>query len=260
MYAVTLVMRLHHGKNNLGAVDGNTFKIGEQLVEFGSLLDGADAGLQTLHMIDLRFAAKRTDYHRQSRYPAVGAPAVVNEIVYRNAYDFINRLLHNGKLRLRVLGIHDSVFTLVSGDKAYDHGVVGEPLEVGKRMEIFENNKPVVSITKGTAISFLATIVALTIFAVLLTYTNLSENTIKPVIITITGISILIGSSIGTRKIRKNGLITGGIIGVLYILIIYIISSAINASLALSWVSAIMIGVGITCGVLGGIIGVNTKS
>ena len=127
-------------------------------------------------------------------------------------------------------------------------------------MEIFENNKPVVSITKGTAISFLATIVALTIFAVLLTYTNLSENTIKPVIITITGISILIGSSIGTRKIRKNGLITGGIIGVLYILIIYIISSAINASLALSWVSAIMIGVGITCGVLGGIIGVNTKS
>ena len=114
-------------------------------------------------------------------------------------------------------------------------------------MEIFENNKPVVSIIKGTAISFLATIVALTIFAVLLTYTNLSENTIKPVIITITGISILIGSSIGTRKIRKNGLITGGIIGVLYILIIYIISSAINASLALSWVSAIMIGVGITC-------------
>ena len=73
-------------------------------------------------------------------------------------------------------------------------------------MEIFENNKPVVSIIKGTAISFLATIVALTIFAVLLTYTNLSENTIKPVIITITGISILIGSSIGTRKIRKNGL------------------------------------------------------
>ena len=114
-------------------------------------------------------------------------------------------------------------------------------------MEIFENNKPVVSIIKGTAISFLATIVALTIFAVLLTYTNLSENTIKPVIITITGISILIGSSIGTRKIRKNGLITGGIIGVLYILIIYIISSAINASFALSWVSAIMIGVGITC-------------
>ncbi|MEI3392358.1 MAG: TIGR04086 family membrane protein [Clostridia bacterium] len=126
-------------------------------------------------------------------------------------------------------------------------------------MEIFENNKPIISIIKGTAISFLATIIALTVFAVLLTYTDLSENTVKPVIITITGISILIGSSIGTRKIRKNGLITGGIIGALYILIIYIISSAINTNFALSLGSAIMMGIGLIGGVLGGIIGVNTK-
>ena len=34
-------------------------------------------------------------------------------------------------------------------------------------MEIFENNKPIISIIKGTAISFLATIIALTVFAVL---------------------------------------------------------------------------------------------
>lgn len=126
-------------------------------------------------------------------------------------------------------------------------------------MEIFESNKPIISIIKGTAISFLATIIALTVFAVLLTYTNLSENTIKPVIITVTGISILLGSSIGTRKLRKSGLVTGGIIGALYILIIYFISSIINSNFALSWVSAIMIGVGLIGGVLGGIIGVNVK-
>lgn len=126
-------------------------------------------------------------------------------------------------------------------------------------MEIFENNKPIISIIKGTAISFLATIIALTIFAVLLTYTELSENTIKPVIITVTGISILLGSSLGTRKLHKNGLVTGSVIGVLYILIIYFISSIMNSNFTLSWVSAIMIGVGVIGGVLGGIIGVNTK-
>ena len=126
-------------------------------------------------------------------------------------------------------------------------------------MEIFENNKPIISIIKGTLISFLTTIIAITVFAVLLTYTNLSENTIQPVIITVTGISILIGSSIGTRKIRKNGLITGAGIGVSYILIIYFISSIMNSNFSLSWISAIMIGVGIVGGVLGGIIGVNTK-
>ena len=126
-------------------------------------------------------------------------------------------------------------------------------------MEMFENDNSIISIIKGTAISFLVTIIALTVFAVLLTYTELSENTIKPVVITVTGISILIGSSIGTRKIRKNGLITGGIIGFLYILIIYVISSALNTNFAIDWVSTIMIGVGIVGGILGGIIGVNTK-
>ena len=126
-------------------------------------------------------------------------------------------------------------------------------------MEMFENSKPIISIIKGTAISFLATIIALTIFAVLLTYTELSENTIKTVIITVTGISILVGSSIGTRKLRKNGLVTGGAIGVLYIVSIYLISSVMNSNFALGWISVIMIGVGVVGGVLGGIIGVNTK-
>ncbi len=126
-------------------------------------------------------------------------------------------------------------------------------------MEMFENSKPIISIIKGTAISFLATIIALTVFAVLLTYTELSENTIKPVIITVTGISILIGSSVGTRKLRKNGLLTGGAIGVLYIASIYLVSSVMNSNFVLSWISVIMIGVGVVGGVLGGIIGVNTK-
>ena len=100
-------------------------------------------------------------------------------------------------------------------------------------MEMFEKNNPVVSVLKGTIISFLTTIIALTIFATFLTYTNLSENTIKPVIITVTGISILIGSSIGTRKLRKNGLVTGALIGMIYILIIYLLSSIINSNFSL---------------------------
>ena len=126
-------------------------------------------------------------------------------------------------------------------------------------MEMFEKNNPVVSVLKGSIISFLTTIIALTIFATFLTYTNLSENTIKPVIITVTGISILIGSSIGTRKLRKNGLVTGALIGMIYILIIYLLSSIINSNFSLSWISEIMIITGIIGGIFGGIIGVNTK-
>lgn len=70
------------------------------------------------------------------------------------------------------------------------------------------NNKLLKQILKGTMISILGSLVFLIIFAIILTYTKVSEETITPVIIIITGISILIGS----RKIRKNGILVGGIV------------------------------------------------
>lgn len=125
-------------------------------------------------------------------------------------------------------------------------------------MEFFKNKNSVINIVKGTTISFGTTVVLLTIFSALLVYTNLSEETIKPVIIVVTGISILLGSSICTRKIRKNGVINGAIIGCIYMCIIYFISSALNNNFSLNITTIIMMISGIAGGILGGIIGVNT--
>lgn len=126
-------------------------------------------------------------------------------------------------------------------------------------MEFLKSENRFINILKGVLISFLFTLIFLTIFSLLLVYTNLSEDTIKPVIITITGISILIGSSFGTRKFKKNGLINGGIIGGTYILILYLISSIANSNFQIDLISTIMILIGVIGGILGGIIGVNTK-
>ena len=126
-------------------------------------------------------------------------------------------------------------------------------------MEFLKSENRFINILKGVLISFLFTLIFLTIFSLLLVYTNLSEDTIKPVIITITGISILIGSSFGTRKFKKNGLINGGIIGGTYILILYLISSSANSNFQIDLIATIMILIGVIGGILGGIIGVNTK-
>ena len=61
-------------------------------------------------------------------------------------------------------------------------------------------------IGKGVGISFLVTIILLFIFSLVLTFSDIGENVINPVIIVITAISILIGSSIGNMKIKKQGL------------------------------------------------------
>ncbi len=115
------------------------------------------------------------------------------------------------------------------------------------------------NIFKGIAIAMITTVVMLLIFSIILAYTNTSENTITPVIIVVTGISILLGSSIGSIKIKKNGIINGGLIGGIYILILYLISSILNWRFGLNIQSIIMIAVGMIFGILGGIIGVNKK-
>ena len=127
-----------------------------------------------------------------------------------------------------------------------------------ENMQINEN-RTLINILKGVGISLIATLVMLIIFSIILTYTNIQENVINPVIMIITAISILIGSSLENIKIKKNGLINGGIIGAVYIIIIYSISSILNWRFSLNIQSLIMIGVAIVFGILGGIIGVNRK-
>lgn len=111
----------------------------------------------------------------------------------------------------------------------------------------------------GAVISIIISLVFLLIFSIILVNTNINEGTIKPVVIIITAISILIGSSITTIRIKKNGILNGGIIGGLYIGIIYILSSIIFTGFGLNLTSIIIIICSILTGMLGGIIGVNMK-
>lgn len=115
------------------------------------------------------------------------------------------------------------------------------------------------NIAKGTLISLISTVIMLLIFSLILAFTNVQENTINPVIMIVTAISILICSSIANIKIRKNGLINGALIGACYILTIYLISSILNWKFSLNLQSIIMIVIAIIFGILGGIIGVNRK-
>ena len=90
-----------------------------------------------------------------------------------------------------------------------------------------------------------------------LTYTNIEESVIKPVIIIVTAISILIGSSLSTLKIKKNGLLNGAIVGFIYIFSLYIISSITGSGFNLNIISIIMLVASVVAGMVGGIIGVN---
>ncbi len=114
-------------------------------------------------------------------------------------------------------------------------------------------------IIKGIVISFITTLVAIFILSAVLTYSNLSEELISPSIITITALSILIGTSISTIKLSKNGILYGGVIGLIYILFLYIVSSITSVGFGLNPQSIIMIIASIIAGMIGGIVGINIK-
>ncbi len=114
-------------------------------------------------------------------------------------------------------------------------------------------------ILKSVLISILFTVVCLIIFSILLTYTKLQENTIPVVTTIITSLSILIGSTLSTLNIKRNGLISGATIALIYIYIIYFLSSIITKNFSLNGYSILMIITSLLSGAIGGIIGVNIK-
>ncbi len=121
------------------------------------------------------------------------------------------------------------------------------------------NSNGIVIILKGSLISIIATIVLLMIFAVVLTYSNINENSMPTVIIVVTALCILVGSQITTSKIKKNGIVNGALVGAIYILALYLISSIISKDFSLNIYSIIMMATSILIGGIGGIIGVNKK-
>lgn len=131
----------------------------------------------------------------------------------------------------------------------------------GKKIEDIakEKNKSIVNLIRGTVISILLTLIFLMVYAALLSYTNISEDTMTPVILVITGVCILIGSSISSINLKKQGMINGGLVGLIYVLFLYIISSIFLSGFALTSKTIWMIIIGIVTGMIGGIIGINMK-
>ena len=131
----------------------------------------------------------------------------------------------------------------------------------GKKIEDIakEKNKSIVNLIRGTVISILLTLIFLMVYAALLSYTNISEDTMTPVILVITGVCILIGSSISSINLKKQGMINGGLVGLIYVLFLYIISSIFLSGFALTSKTIWMIIIGIVTGMIGGIIGINMR-
>ena len=92
-----------------------------------------------------------------------------------------------------------------------------------------------------------------------ISFPGFCSSIMPTVIIVVTALCILIGSQITTSKIKRNGIVNGALVGAIYILALYLISSIISKDFSLNIYSIIMMATSILIGGIGGIIGVNKK-
>ncbi len=116
-----------------------------------------------------------------------------------------------------------------------------------------------IRVIKGSAFAVVLTLILLLIYSAFLTYTKLNESTMPVFVIGITAISILIGSLMSSVNIRKNGIANGALVGLIYIVVIYLLSSIATKTFSLNMYSIIMIIISTVAGAIGGIIGVNKR-
>ena len=127
---------------------------------------------------------------------------------------------------------------------------------MNKEIEIMQEGNNIMRLLKGSLFAFVTTLVLLCIYSFILTFTNVSEKTMATCTIIITCMSILIGSSASMVKIKKAGIINGGLIGLIYMIVIYLFSSVLQTGFNLNVNSMIII----VCGILAGMVRRNYRS
>jgi putative membrane protein (TIGR04086 family) len=115
------------------------------------------------------------------------------------------------------------------------------------------------SILRGIIISYIITIPTFIIFAFILSYTNFPEKYILPAVVITTAISILMAGSSVTRNVSNKGWLNGGVVGFIYMFVLYIASSIVYGNFSIDRYVMTMGIMGALIGAIGGIVGINFK-
>ncbi len=112
---------------------------------------------------------------------------------------------------------------------------------------------------KGIAVAMGLTLMMILVLSIVLSFSNISENVMMPAVIFISSFSILIGGFLVAKRMDSKGIVYGSVVGLAYMLILYLTSSFLNFNFSLNFNAIIMIALGVLGGAIGGILGVNLK-
>lgn len=111
----------------------------------------------------------------------------------------------------------------------------------------------------GVSIGYAITVIIFIFYAILLTYTNLSDKNMDIVVIITTVLSVMIAGFDTTKNANSKGLMWGVLAGLLYAMILLFVSTLIDGKMIFDAETIITFLVAMASGGIGGIIGINKK-
>ena len=117
-----------------------------------------------------------------------------------------------------------------------------------------------VAVLKGILAAYIVTVPAFMLFALILSNTEFPQRLITPAVVVTTVISVLTAGSVSTKGVKSRGWLNGGMVGFIYMAVLYILSSLIYDNFAIDKYVITMTVIGILTGAIGGILGININS
>ena len=112
---------------------------------------------------------------------------------------------------------------------------------------------------RGMAAAFAITCIIFIGFGILLTYTELSEESLPLVSLVCTALSAMVAGYDWAKCMQKKGLFWGLAAGAVYTAVLYLVTSLARDSFSLQLSAVMTLIVALAGGMVGGILGVNRK-
>lgn len=132
-------------------------------------------------------------------------------------------------------------------------------IKVGKNVKTEDKNFPAKALLKGIGVAYAITVVVFVVYAVLLTYTEITEKNIDLVVMVTVVVSVLVAGFDSAREASGKGWLWGMGSGLMYVVIMFFVGFCVVPEYSLGSESVMHLVLGLAGGGLGGIIGINVK-
>ena len=123
----------------------------------------------------------------------------------------------------------------------------------------YQIGKNIVTVLKAVLFCYLLVMPLFILLAGILTFTDFPEKLLMPGVIIAVIVSVLIGSMSITLRHKEKGWILGSVTGIIYVFILYLVSSMVYNNYSMTRYTITLFVIGILAGSIGSILGLNTS-